>query len=65
MLNQSTGDPDLDLEIEYKTLTGTLTEDEKAWISTYNTICRAVEGLEEAIGREYGVLPDTKGRRTI
>ena len=55
MLNQTTFDPELDKEIERKTIAGTLAEDEKAWIATYNSLWTMMGSLHEAIEEEFEV----------
>lgn len=54
MLLQTTFDSALDEEIRVKTLSGTLTEDEKAWIATYNSLWVIMGDLTNAIREEFG-----------
>ncbi len=55
MLLQTTFDRDLDEEIRQKTLAGTLTEDEKAWITTYNSLWGIMGDLTGTIREEFGL----------
>ncbi len=53
MLNQTTFDSALDEEIRAKALAGTLTEDEKAWIATYNSLWAIMGELGGSIRKEF------------
>ncbi len=55
MLLQTTFDRDLDEEIRAKTLAGTLTEDEEAWIATYNSLWGIIGDLGGSIRTEFGL----------
>ncbi len=55
MLLYTTFDPALNEEIRVKTLAGTLTEDEKEWITTYNHIWSLMGDLGGAIREQFGL----------
>ena len=60
MLLQTTFDRDLDEEIRQKTLAGTLTEDEKAFIVMSNTIGSIMGDLCGTIRGQFGLEPLTE-----
>ena len=55
LLLHTTGDLELDREIEEKTIAGTLTGDEKAWIAMSNSLWEILGDLGWAIREEFGV----------